>query len=196
MKKLILAAALTAALVVGVVFAYATPGSGVSGPVVARGKVAENIVIGTPVTQTVTRTVTVKVKVRGKTYRRKAKVKVRVQAVRTVMSCSSAAPCDSAFQQITISPGGTTGWHTHPGPTWVAVASGEGTLYHSGVTGCPGHKYAAGNGFFQPGRTDDHTFRNETAAPLTIYAYYLLPANTPNTSIRTDEPQGTGCTVP
>ena len=60
---------------------------------------------------------------------------------------NSSAPADTAVQQITIAPGGHTGWHTHPGPTIVAVAPGEGTLY-DGIDGCPTHKYGANTGLF------------------------------------------------
>ena len=55
---------------------------------------------------------------------------------------------DTAYQQLTIPPGGFTSWHTHPGPTFVAVRRG-GTLYH-GMSGCPSFKYATGAGFMQP----------------------------------------------
>ena len=35
-----------------------------------------------------------------------------------------AAP-DFAVQQVTLAPGGATGWHTHPGPAYVLVRSGS-----------------------------------------------------------------------
>src|SRR5574341_499088 len=36
---------------------------------------------------------------------------------------------DTVIQQITFSPGGQTGWHSHPGPALVLVTQGELTLY-------------------------------------------------------------------
>ena len=95
---------------------------------------------------------------------------------------------------MTITPGGHTGWHTHPGPTFVTVAEGEGTLYHGGAAGgsCMSHKYAVGKGFFQPS-ADVHNLRNEGSANLVVHAFYLLPAGTPNTAIRTDKPQPANC---
>jgi hypothetical protein len=80
----------------------------------------------------------------------------------------------------------------------VAVAEGEGTLYHGGVAGagCSGHKYGPGTGFFQPS-ADVHTLWNEGAVPLVVHALYVLPPGTPNTSIRTDQPQPPNCpTIP
>jgi hypothetical protein len=171
--------------------ASATPPAGVaSAPILSRGTATENFVIGKPVRKTVTRRV--KVRVRGQKVTKRVKVKVR--SVRTLIACSAAKPCDTAFQQVTINPGGHTGWHTHPGTTFVAVAQGEGTLYHAGAagTGCPGQKYPAGSGFFQSFK-DVHTLWNEGLVPLVVNALYVLPPGTPNTAIRTDQPQPPNC---
>lgn len=180
--------------VIGAVVAFqavqasATPGAGiVGGPIVARGPAAQSVVIGVPRTATVMRTVRVRV---GRKVVRK-RVSFKVPSVRPLMTCGEAAPCDIAFQQLTIAPGGYTGWHTHPGPTFVAVAQGEGTLYH-GITGCPAHKYGVGSAFLQP-VTEVHNLRNEGSAPLVVYAFYALPPGTPNTAIRIDQPQPASC---
>jgi len=105
----------------------------------------------------------VRFRVKGKTVTKR--VKFTYQTVTPMMSCGATA-CDTAYQQLTIPPGGYTGWHTHPGPTFVAVAGGEGTLYH-GITGCPSHKYSVGAGFMQP-QTEVHNMRNEGTAPLVL----------------------------
>jgi mannose-6-phosphate isomerase-like protein (cupin superfamily) len=168
--------------------AVATPGSGIAaGPIVARGIAGQSIVLGTPSSTTVTRTV--KVKVGRKTVTKR--VSVTVPTVKPLMSCGGAASCDLAFQQLTINPGGYTGWHTHPGPTFVAVAQGEGTLYQD-ASACPSNKYAANSGFFQPS-SEIHNFRNEGSAPLTVFAFYMLPSGTANTAIRTDQAQPSSC---
>jgi hypothetical protein len=180
--------ALGGALAVGAVQAWATPPAGiVGGPIVARGAAGQDVVLGVPRTVTVTRTVTVKVG--RKTVRKR--VSFKVATVQRLMSCAASGPCDIAFQQLTIGPGGHTGWHSHPGPTFVAVAQGEGTLYH-GIAGCPAHTYGANTGFFQPS-AEVHNFRNEGSAALTVYAFYMLPAGTPNSGIRIDQPQPASC---
>jgi mannose-6-phosphate isomerase-like protein (cupin superfamily) len=189
----VLAVSMIGGAVVAVV-ASATPPAGVAGPILSRGTVTEDVVIGNPVRKTVTRKV--KFRVRGERVTRRVKVKVR--AVRKLIACSVATPCDTAFQQVTINPGGHTGWHTHPGPTFVAVAAGEGTLYHGGAagSGCSGHKYGVGSGFFQPSE-DVHTLWNEGSVPLVVHAMYVLPPGTPSTAIRTDQPQPPNCpTIP
>jgi quercetin dioxygenase-like cupin family protein len=185
--RLLVLGTVAVAVVLGAARAWATPGTGVVGPIVARGSVAQDIVLGTPRTVTVTRRVTVRVGGRAVTRR----VKVSVPSVQRLMACSGSGACDIAFQQLTFSPGAHTGWHTHPGPTFVAVVQGEGTLYH-GIAGCPAHKYAAGSGFFQPS-SEVHNFRNETAGTVVLHAFYILPPGTPNTAIRTDQPQPTSC---
>ena len=186
-KPRLLVAGALAAVSFGATQALATPGAGVSGPIVARGVAAEDVVLGVPRTVTVRRTVAVRVG--RKTVRKR--VSFKMQTVQRLMSCGPTSACDIAFQQITIAPGGHTGWHTHPGPTFVAVAQGEGTLYH-GVAGCPAHKYGPNSGFFQPS-SDVHTFRNEGSVPLVVYAFYALPSGTANTAIRTDQPQPASC---
>ena len=191
LRRAVLPVAVAGCLTVGAAVASATPPSGVAGaPILTRGGVTEDVVIGNPAKQTVTRKV--KVRVRGRTIHKR--IKIKVNAVRPLIDCSVAQPCDTAFQQLTINPGGSTGWHTHPGVTFVAVAQGEGTLYHAGAAGsdCTGHKYPAGTGFAQSFR-DVHVLRNEGSVPLVVYALYVLPPGTPNTAIRTDQPQPANC---
>lgn len=188
MRRAFVLGVVAVGLVLGAVIASATPPSGARGPIVARGTVAEKIVIGTPKVVTVTKRVKVRVGRRTVTKR----VAFKVKSVEPLMSCSGSSPCDTAVQQVTLDPGGSTGWHTHPGPTFVAVAEGEGTLYHAGQAGCPGHKYAANAGFFQPSE-DVHVIRNEASAPLVVFASYVLPRGTPSTAIVTNQPQPASC---
>ena len=187
------AVSLTVGAVVAVV-ASATPAAGVAGPILSRGTVTEDVVFGAPTSRTVTRKVSFRV--RGKKVTKR--VKVKVDTVSTLIACSAAKPCDTAFQRVTIDPGGHTGWHTHPGPTFVSVDGGVGTLYHGGAAGtaCSSHTYGPGSGFFQPS-ADVHTLWNHGSVPLVVHAFYALPAGTPNTAIRTDQPQPPNCpTIP
>ena len=180
----LLAVATTAAVAFTAAQAFATAGAGPPVSVyTARGPVSQSVVIGTP--KSVTATKTVRVRVKGKVVTRK--VSFTYQTVTPLMSCGEATACDTAYQQLTIPPGGYTGWHTHPGPTFVAVAQGEGTLYH-GMSGCPSFKYAVGAGFMQP-PTEVHNMRNEGSTPLVLWAFYALPPGTTNAAIRVDQPQ-------
>jgi quercetin dioxygenase-like cupin family protein len=187
-KRFAIAAGLVsgAAATVVVAQALATPGSGAVGNYVARGPVSQSVVIGVPETKTATKTVRVRVGRRTVTRR----VSFTYDTVSPLMTCGATA-CDTAYQQLTIAPGGHTGWHMHPGPTFVAVAQGEGTLYH-GMSGCPATKYATGSGFMQP-PTEVHNMRNEGSTPLVLWAFYALPPGTSNAAIRIDQPRPAEC---
>jgi quercetin dioxygenase-like cupin family protein len=187
-KRFAIAAGLVsgAAATVVVAQALATPGSGAVGNYVARGPVSQSVVIGVPETKTATKTVRVRVGRRTVTRR----VSFTYDTVSPLMTCGATA-CDTAYQQLTIAPGGHTGWHTHPGPTFVAVAQGEGTLYHA-MSGCPATKSATGSGFMQP-PTEVHNMRNEGSTPLVLWAFYALPPGTSNAAIRIDQPRPAEC---
>lgn len=67
---------------------------------------------------------------------------------------------DTVIQQIIIEPGGSTGWHSHPGPAVVLITGGELTLYSSeDPTGTP-RTYSAGEAFVDPGQGHAHLGRN------------------------------------
>jgi mannose-6-phosphate isomerase-like protein (cupin superfamily) len=183
----LLAVAIGAVVAFTAAQALATAGSGAVSVYAARGPVSQSVVIGVPKSATATKVVTVRVK--GKVVKRK--VSFAYQTVTPMMTCGTSTACDTAYQQLTIPPGGFTGWHTHPGPTFVAVAQGEGTLYH-GMSGCPSFKYATGAGFMQPS-TEVHNMRNEGSTPLVLWAFYALPPGTANTAIRIDQPQPAEC---
>ena len=187
-KRFAVAAALVsgAAATVVVAQALATTGSGAVSSYVARGPVSQSVVIGVPETKTATKTI--RVRVGRKTVTRR--VSFTYDTVSSLMTCGATA-CDTAYQQLTIQPGGRTGWHSHPGPTFVAVAQGEGTLYHA-MSGCPATKYGVGAGFMQP-PTEVHNMRNEGSTPLVLWAFYALPPGTSNAAIRIDQPQPAEC---
>jgi quercetin dioxygenase-like cupin family protein len=74
-----------------------------------------------------------------------------------------------------LAPGGTTGWHSHPGPSLILVVAGTETNYTSDDPTCTGHAYTAGQGFTDPGGTDIHMLRNEGRSPAETIAVQLFP---------------------
>src|SRR6516162_514678 len=97
----------------------------------------------------------------------------------------STAPTD------TIAPGGSTGWHSHPGPAFIVVASGTLTVYDGTDPACTPHQYGPGSGFFDPGFGHVHIARNEGSTPVTVVQTYLnVP---PGGSPRIDEPAPGNC---
>jgi quercetin dioxygenase-like cupin family protein len=76
--------------------------------------------------------------------------------------------------QNTITPGGTFGWHSHPGPSFVIVKSGTATFY-KGDRGCPSEVVPSGSGFVDDGN-DLHVVRNEGSVDLVTIVVSLVPA--------------------
>lgn len=75
----------------------------------------------------------------------------------------------------TFAVGGSTGWHTHQGPSLITVTKGEITAYEGDDPNCTPTVYRAGEGFVDPGDGHVHLLRNETAAPAETVAVQLLP---------------------
>jgi quercetin dioxygenase-like cupin family protein len=91
-----------------------------------------------------------------------------------------------AVQRIVAVPGGTFGWHSHPGPTIVTVLSGTLTLYHA--TNCThGINYGPGTSFSNL-PDEIHLARNEGTTDLVIFASYFVPVRTPAVELRIDQP--------
>jgi quercetin dioxygenase-like cupin family protein len=82
---------------------------------------------------------------------------------------------DFEILQNTIAPGGTFGWHSHPGPSFVIVKSGTATFYLSGDPKCTPHVVEAGSGFVDRGG-DVHVVRNEGTVDLVTIVASLIPA--------------------
>jgi quercetin dioxygenase-like cupin family protein len=81
------------------------------------------------------------------------------------------------MQQIVIAPGGSTGWHSHPGPAVVLVKAGELTLYSSEDPTCTGETYSAGTGFVDSGQGHVHIARNLSQSPTELWVtYFDVPA--------------------
>lgn len=86
---------------------------------------------------------------------------------------------DLYVQQNTWQPGGSTGWHTHPGPSFVIVTQGSVTVYDGDDPTCTPHVYTANtrsNAFVDPGDGHVHIIRNETTAVAQAVAVQLIPS--------------------
>jgi quercetin dioxygenase-like cupin family protein len=67
---------------------------------------------------------------------------------------------DTVIQQIIIGPGGSTGWHSHPGPAVALIKAGELALYSSDDPTCTPRIYSAGEAFVDSGQGHVHLARN------------------------------------
>ena len=74
-----------------------------------------------------------------------------------------------------IAPGGSFGWHSHPGPNTVVVKSGALTLYDGDDPSCTPEVIQAGSGFVDDGG-HLHLVRNEGSVETVVYVTSLVPA--------------------
>jgi len=103
-------------------------------------------------------------------------------------------PYDAVTQQITIAPGGHTGWHTHPGNAIAIIKSGTLTVYEGDDPDCAPHAYNAGDVYIDPGHGHVHIGRNEGTAPLEILVTYVdVPAG--GGAVRIDQPNPGNCSA-
>jgi quercetin dioxygenase-like cupin family protein len=72
-----------------------------------------------------------------------------------------------------IAPGGQTGWHSHPGISFVTVKSGTVSEYHNDDP-LTAHLHAAGTGFVEEAG-QVHNMRNEGTTDLELVAFQLVP---------------------
>ena len=88
-----------------------------------------------------------------------------------------------------ITPGGTFGWHSHPGPSLVVVKTGALTLYRADDPKCAGQVVEAGSGFVDAGG-DIHVVRNEGSIETIVYVMSLVPRGTAR---KIDQPKPANC---
>ena len=85
-------------------------------------------------------------------------------------------PSDMWVQSNVIAPGGTSGWHSHPGHSLIIVTAGTITAYEGDDATCTPHQYTAGQGFVDHGGDHVHVLRNETSVEARTVAVQLVPA--------------------
>jgi mannose-6-phosphate isomerase-like protein (cupin superfamily) len=164
-KRLTAVAVAMTAGAVGVGSAVATPGVGVlAAPILARGTLEAGDGHG-----------------HGHHGKRDRPVKIKLQR-----------PSDVVVQQVTIAPGGSTGWHSHPGPALVIVKSGSLTLYDGDDPTCTPRVFEVGGGIIDDSvdASHVHLLRNLGAGPLITVTFQIVPAGAPR---RVDAPDPGNC---
>ena len=90
---------------------------------------------------------------------------------------------DFVMVSYQLAPGGTLGWHTHPGPALITVTTGTLTIVEHD---CSVHTYPAGSAFVDVGLGEVHDAFNDGGDTVTGYATYLnVPTGSPS---RVDSP--------
>jgi quercetin dioxygenase-like cupin family protein len=84
-------------------------------------------------------------------------------------------PTDVLVQTISFDPGGTSGWHFHPGVVIVVVESGQVTTHDAS---CQTATYGPRQSFVESG-TEPFMVSNESAGKAVVYATLVVPAGSP-----------------
>jgi quercetin dioxygenase-like cupin family protein len=97
---------------------------------------------------------------------------------------------DVVVVQNTFTPGGSSGWHSHPGGAIVVVQQGELTLYKAVGNTCSVTTYTQGQSFFErPSDVQDGVNQGTTDA----VAFVTFPGVPAGGSARVDQPDPGVC---
>jgi len=91
---------------------------------------------------------------------------------------------DVYMTHFKVAPGANGGWHSHPGPSIIAVKSGTATFYDDCVEFIPQH-FPAGTGFVEDAGCV-HILVNEGDVDLEVVVVQIVPRGAPR---RIDEPE-------
>ncbi|ONI86479.1 cupin [Actinosynnema sp. ALI-1.44] len=106
----------------------------------------------------------------------------------TIISKTTANGKDYILREITIAPGGSTGWHHHLGTLYGVVRGG--TLTHNRSDCSLDGIYETGDPIVeQPGTDNVHVGRNLGPTPIVLDVLYVLPEGAP---LSVDDPNP-GC---
>lgn len=96
----------------------------------------------------------------------------------TIISKTTIAGTDYILRQITIQPGGSTGWHWHDGTLYAYVE--KGTLTHTDSDCTTTDVYSENSYLTEPSGADHvHIGRNLGTTPVVLDVLYVDPAGSP-----------------
>jgi quercetin dioxygenase-like cupin family protein len=95
----------------------------------------------------------------------------------TILAQTTVGGKDYILREVTIAPGGKTGWHYHDGTLYAFVK--QGTLTHPDAS-CKPTVYKAGAAFTEPsGASNVHIGLNLGTEPVVLEVLYVDPAGSP-----------------
>jgi hypothetical protein len=97
---------------------------------------------------------------------------------------------DVYVQSNVWAPGGTSGWHTHPGHSLITVTAGTVTAYEGHDASCTPKVYTVGMTFVDEGGDHVHVLRNEGTVEARTITVQVIPAGAPR---RIDAAGNPGC---
>jgi quercetin dioxygenase-like cupin family protein len=97
---------------------------------------------------------------------------------------------DIVMVQLTVDPGGSSGWHSHPGGAIIVVKQGSLAVHKAVGSQCQIETYSAGQAFIEfPGEVDQVT-NNGTIPYILLVTFPRVP---PGGSPRIDQPDPGTC---
>ena len=108
-----------------------------------------------------------------------------------ILVASPLRSADIALSKVVLKPGGSTGWHHHPGVTLVSVASGTVAEYD---VKCEKTVYKAGEGFVES-NDEVHVVRNRRNVAAVLYVTFIVPTSTTPEGLRIDDPRPKDCNL-
>jgi quercetin dioxygenase-like cupin family protein len=96
---------------------------------------------------------------------------------------------DVSVVENRIIPGGTFGWHSHPGPSLIIVKSGSITFYRADDPTCSPDVYTVGQALIDPGNAI-HVGVNEGTVDAVVVVTRFVPDGAPT---RIDQPAPATC---
>ena len=113
----------------------------------------------------------------------------RTQLLAALAGQGKAAQSEVAVVRASLTPGGYTFWHGHPGPSVVVVTAGVVTVVEPAAGGgCDERDYGAGKAFFHG--AGNHDFRNLGTTTAEFYITYFVTSWPP--LVHTDAPGDCG----
>jgi quercetin dioxygenase-like cupin family protein len=100
----------------------------------------------------------------------------------TVISQTTVNGTDFVLKELTVQPGGYTGWHYHDGPLYGVVKKGTVTRTFTAGNCFNVETYIKGQTFVEPpGTSAAHFAQNLGNQPVVLLVLYVLPAGAPLT---------------
>jgi quercetin dioxygenase-like cupin family protein len=96
---------------------------------------------------------------------------------------------DVSVVENRVAPGGTFGWHSHPGPSLIIVKSGTMTFYRANDPTCSPDVYTAGQALIDPGNSI-HVGVNEGTVDAVVVVTRFVPDGA---ATRIDQPAPGNC---
>ena len=100
------------------------------------------------------------------------------------------AGTDVAMAQITVVPGGSSGWHSHPGGAIIIVKQGALTVYRAIGSRCQTATYSAGQAFIERPGEVDQVVNTGTVPDVLLVTFPRVPQGD---SARIDQPDPGTC---